>query len=63
MSHFNTRNLRHTVRGMRGTVAQLAAHFGVVPVKVALSRVTKSGWSIERAVTEPLQENMSRSEQ
>lgn len=60
MSHFNTRNLRHTVKGMRGTVAQLAKHFGVVPVKLALNRVAKSGWSVERAVTEPLREKMSR---
>lgn len=60
MSTWNTRYLRHTVNGVRGTIADLAKHFGVVSPKTALSRVTKNGWPIDRAVTEPLQENMSR---
>jgi hypothetical protein len=60
VSTWNSKYLRHSVRGMRGTVAELATHFGVVTPRRALDRVTNSGWSVEDAVTTPTNQNRGR---
>lgn len=62
MSRTETKNTIHTVNGVSGTASQLAAHFGVVSVKVALLRMSKSGWPLERAVTEPPKESMTQAD-
>ena len=49
----------HIVQGVRGTVFELAKHFGVPP-KVAQSRIARYGWSVEKAVTEPMREDSRR---
>lgn len=46
-----------TVRGVTGTIVQLAQHFGVVTPKVAHRRISK-GWSVEDAVLTPLNERV-----
>lgn len=60
MSHYTTKNSVHLVKGIRGTISELAEYFRVVTPRVARERVTKDGWSVDRAVTEPKRENMSR---
>lgn len=43
----------HTVRGITGSIASLAQHFGVVGKSVAQHRVRRDGYSVEDAVTLP----------
>jgi hypothetical protein len=59
-AYWSTINFLHTVKGVQGTTTQLAEHFGVVRPKIALDRIARRGWSVERAVTEPPNEKMAR---
>ncbi len=56
---WSMRDQRHLVRGVRGTVAELADHFGV-PRTIAQARIRRYGWEVERAVTEPMREIAGR---
>ncbi|MCK1783377.1 hypothetical protein L9Z73_03085 [Pseudomonas sp. TNT11] len=56
---WSMREQRHLVKGVRGTVFELAKHFGIPP-KIAQSRISRYGWSIEKAVTEPMREDSRR---
>ena len=53
--------IRYNVKGVRGSLIELAKHFGVVTPRTARMRFSEKGWPIERAVTEPLHKNMVRS--
>lgn len=52
---WSMRDQCHIVRGVRGTVAELAKHFGVTPT-IAQARIRRYGWDLEKAVTEPMRE-------
>ncbi len=43
--------LVYTVKGKRGTLADLCAYFRVVPLVTARKRINQHGWDVEKAVT------------
>lgn len=50
-------NRLHTVRGVEGTITDLAKHFGVISPSCARNRVAREGMSVEAAVTTPAKPN------
>ncbi|WP_313453450.1 hypothetical protein [Stutzerimonas nitrititolerans] len=46
-------NLTHTVRGVSGSITELARHFGIVSSSAARARVSAEGMTVEQAVTMP----------